>query len=541
MTVSTLRGHSQTAEARIQALRQRAHQLVDTVHTLQHRCDELGHQDAAWRNQQQALHEQLAGLTEERDQLKSERDALAASQQALDSERDSLQADCNALREQRDALQTERDGLQWEREDLSSRLLTLTSEIQQLASQRQELSGQLDTLSSQHSALQQEQELLSAELEALKTNHGLLLAERDQLTSKCKDITNQLGELRIHCEQRDNDWRHLTSSKVIDQIIELENPEACRQKRKPCRNCGSPRTIKLEGAGRVAPFFAQRVLGATTQNPFNIRLDGCLCLDCLFLSHLVELPEENISRLYIDYRSATYNAERIALEPEYEAIAPLVGQDDEIKSRNQALDHYFLEIQEDARLLAAPSSQARALDWGGGDGRYIPSFITKTFDKIDIYDISSNRAFQDAVDPGVNSGSPSNIRYAYIQFCHVLEHVQRPLETVRHAAENYLDDSGLMYIEVPVEEDMETFAGELLAHKDAGYVIHEHINKYCLRSLALLIKATGQLEIINIKRDTVDIGWTPQGKGDNASMDIIRCLCVKSPSSKGRARQGGVL
>jgi FtsZ-binding cell division protein ZapB len=198
---STVEGQSQSNEPRIQALYQRVHQLVGTVHTLQRRCDELEHQDAARHNHQQALQAQLGALTQERDQLKSEGDALAANQQALDSERASLQAERNALQEQRDALQTEREGLQLERDDLSSRLLTLTSEFQELARQRQKLNEQLETLNTKHNELQNAQNRIIAEnkeladaKKKLKIKYCGVLSERDLLKSELEKAFAQIRD-----------------------------------------------------------------------------------------------------------------------------------------------------------------------------------------------------------------------------------------------------------------------------------------------------------------------------------------------------------
>ena len=242
VTTSTAQGQSQAAGTPIQTLRQRLHQLMDTVHTMQRRCDELSHQGAAARSQQQALSEQLNALMLERDRLNTERDALAASQQelssqrnglhqqrdALQTERDDLQAErdalsaqrdglqeerdrlraerdalaasqqelssqCDALQAERHALQEQRDALQSERDDLSSRLLTLTSEYQELASKRQELSGQLDTLSAQCDGLEQERDRLNSE-------RGALQAERDSLQEEKNRLETDKQQLRAALE-----------------------------------------------------------------------------------------------------------------------------------------------------------------------------------------------------------------------------------------------------------------------------------------------------------------------------------------------------
>ena len=190
MSSSTVEGQSQTTEPRIQALRQRAHHLVNTVHTLQRRCDELGHQDAAWHSQQQALHDQIATLTHERDQLQSERDALAANQQALNSQRASLQAKLNALQEQRDAMQTERDSLQVERKDLSGKLRRLTSEKQELINTLEDLDCQINAIRAENEELEQDRDTLHSKWVAIANSNSRLSVEHEELRRKLDEISS---------------------------------------------------------------------------------------------------------------------------------------------------------------------------------------------------------------------------------------------------------------------------------------------------------------------------------------------------------------
>jgi hypothetical protein len=122
MRSNGLDGHSETAQPRIQALRQRAHELLGTVNSLQRRCDELDHRDADGRRKQEILDKQLDALTHERDQLACERDALAAIEKELTNRHNSLQAEHNALQDLVARLQSERDTLKKEYKELADQL-----------------------------------------------------------------------------------------------------------------------------------------------------------------------------------------------------------------------------------------------------------------------------------------------------------------------------------------------------------------------------------------------------------------------------------
>ncbi len=102
-----------------------------------------------------------------------------------------------------------------------------------------------------------------------------------------------------------------------------------------CRNCGSTNTQDLGPVGEIAPFLLKRVLNveygiAPSQHPVKqllrkatifrklfSRIYGAsilaeleLCRDCTFVQTTVPFPEESIMKLYVDYRSDTYNEER---------------------------------------------------------------------------------------------------------------------------------------------------------------------------------------------------------------------------------------
>ena len=127
--------HAQPAElptTALQALKQRAHQLLESHRSLQ--------------QQNHGLVAERLGIESERDQLATQLQELSAGRDALLAERDSLSAHLQELTAQRDSIQQERDGLQSERD--------------QLAAQYQELTGSRDALQAERETLLEQQEAL---------------------------------------------------------------------------------------------------------------------------------------------------------------------------------------------------------------------------------------------------------------------------------------------------------------------------------------------------------------------------------------------
>jgi hypothetical protein len=296
-----------------------------------------------------------------------------------------------------------------------------------------------------------------------------------------------------------------------------------------CRNCGSSRVITIEEAARVAPFFAARVFGIKGDAAAELRLDAALCMDCLFLTHSARIPEDNILKLYEGYRDALYNTERIMYEPGYSLISEVIGSANEISSRNEGLDAYMDRLV-DSKVIRFDAVR-QALDWGGAKGGYAPRRVVESCEEIQIFDISHNsekaNPASGKISPGSKSKKASKTKYDYMQFCHVLEHLQDPLIIVKEMAEFHLNPSGYIYIEVPIEEAMEEFGPRLATTPDQFYVVHEHINKYCLRSIQALVESINCLTLLDLKEDTANVGWSFPGFNEDGKVPIIRCLCQR--------------
>jgi hypothetical protein len=284
-----------------------------------------------------------------------------------------------------------------------------------------------------------------------------------------------------------------------------------------CRNCKSSQLRELGFAGAVAPFFLKRVFNmevgtAGARNPWKRMICGLLkpvkplfdriyppaakvelqlCLTCLFVQVKHVLPEEWINALYTDYRSESYNTERIRYEPGYAAIARQIGLASEAEIRVAALTRWLdgkMEVRQDFSML----------DFGGADGRFLPAVAAKKF----VYEISD---YQPA--PGITRihAEEELKQYDYVQVAHVLEHVMHPLDLVKKVT-GYVSSGGYLYIEVPQEISDARLAALKQGAPATGFWVHEHINQYSCSAVAHLLEAAG-LEVVAIEGKELDLGY----------------------------------
>jgi len=303
-----------------------------------------------------------------------------------------------------------------------------------------------------------------------------------------------------------------------------------------CRNCGSIDLIELGFIGKMEPFFLKRVFNIklrpqrsrtalkqfarTLTRPLREPLSKLFsdraflemqsCNRCSFVQVKHPFPEDWITRLYLDYRSATYNAERTHYEPSYAAIAARVGADPQ---------EVTLRVEEATRFLTGKletSPTFTMLDYGGADGRFLPALAEQRF----VYEISDIAPVR-----GVTriASEAALGRYSYVHLAHVLEHVVYPLQLVRKVMA-HVEDSGYFYIEVPQEIDGPDLRLLQQGKPPFDVAIHEHINYFSIPALTQLM-AAARLDLIAIEAMPVDLGW--------AKSTILRALGRKPSSSAG--------
>ncbi len=286
-----------------------------------------------------------------------------------------------------------------------------------------------------------------------------------------------------------------------------------------CRNCGLTHLRDLGFGGEVAPFFLKRVFNLELRldlagNPIKRWLRTAkifphrffkrlyrtgafielqVCLDCQFVQTKEAFSEDALARLYLDYRSKTYNAERIRYEPEYRQIAEDVGSSlQETETRVATLTNWLKErIEFDDNFSM--------LDYGGADGRFLPKLAAKKY----VYEISDTPPLKDITRIATERELRS---YSYVQLAHVLEHVPNPLLTIRRLLPT-INVGGYLFIEVP--QDLEDRRVDRLMSGTTGdfVSIHEHINFYTVRSVTEAIRAAG-LTLIDVQAQILDLGWS---------------------------------
>ncbi len=300
-----------------------------------------------------------------------------------------------------------------------------------------------------------------------------------------------------------------------------------------CRNCGDGELHDLGPIGMVQPFFLKRVFGMELRAPRSpnavkqkIRdlvtlsmslfsrvttpfafVEMQLCTHCFFIQTKIPFHDEDIMRLYWDYRSPAYNRERIHYEPEYAQIAAAVGQDRrEISTRRSALSTFLHK--------GLQTSEAHTiLDYGGADGRFIPDIPGSKF----VYEISN----MDPVSGVARIKSESELgTYSIVLFAHVTEHVTHPLNLVRKLSA-YVEPGGYLYIETPQDISDQQRAELQYSAPCLDIGIHEHINYYCVPAVAALLEAAG-FTVVAIESTPVDVGW--------AKSVHIRALGRKRPA-----------
>jgi len=249
------------------------------------------------------------------------------------------------------------------------------------------------------------------------------------------------------------------------------------------------------------------------------------CSSCHTVTPCHEWLYQDLLGLYRDYRLASYNRDRISVEPGYGRIAELVGSDPrEITARNSAVGAFL-------RRNAALFIVGPMIDYGGSDGRFLPQFVFEHSSEIDVFD-ASDAPLHGSVDPTkVKKVAVARQGvYAFLTCMHVLEHVGNPRSFFLDAAA-CVRPGGLLYIEVPLESNEETSSNFALRMMDQAVSIHEHINLYDTSGIPGLINSINGMELIDQQDDVIDIGWSRARVGrylirKNARpTDIVEKLC----------------
>lgn len=235
--------------------------------------------------------------------------------------------------------------------------------------------------------------------------------------------------------------------------------------------------------------------------------NSLLCARCGLLFLDMRFSDEEMHRLYADYRGNEYCLLRERYEPGY-------------TERNRALSAPCAHLHEIESFLLPHlgTPPNRLLDWGGDTGRNAPFLAGGC--SVDVFDISD----KDPVDGArrVDLDTALSECYDLVVCSQVLEHLPDPRKALLEIRE-VLAPRSLLYVEVPLEKLMESNSTNPLPYKRHW---HEHVNFFSRLSLQTLMARSG-LAVIELRERNVLV--------EEGCYSIYQLVCRRDPGFEGQA------
>ena len=239
-----------------------------------------------------------------------------------------------------------------------------------------------------------------------------------------------------------------------------------------------------------APFISHKLMGYSIElagrgkQPPVLFVNKATCRLCGFVFSQLRLDQDEMTRIYEDYRGPVYSYVRNIYEPGYAEINSHIGSHStEIGSRRTTVLNF---LKDGIDLFDVK----QMLDYGGDRGQHIPEEIKgKKF----VYDISG-------VAPVKNVASIPYLdgyKFDFVMCCNVLEHVSYPKEILRDISE-VCSSGATVFIDVPME----------LQEENEPYAFHEHINFFSELALIKALEAC-KFKVLKTEVVSLDLGWAP--------------------------------
>lgn len=252
-----------------------------------------------------------------------------------------------------------------------------------------------------------------------------------------------------------------------------------------CPVCGSSNLAKTPAV--IMPFISHRIFGwkpleisdqsglRSLDNGTSYQLCATtFCESCTLVFCDVRFDDDEMSRLYKDYREEEYVSQRQIFEPDYGRTNDYLMQP----------IHYLEAIS--AYLEDHTESVSTVLDWGGDEGANTP--LVNTGRTVQIFDISGKNTgdLENGVSV-INNLVEGENTYDLIVAMHVFEHLSNPTQELKHLR-SFLNTGGYVYIEVPLERLVD-FDDTTAKQSSQKIHWHEHINFYSKASMYALFNA----------------------------------------------------
>jgi len=170
------------------------------------------------------------------------------------------------------------------------------------------------------------------------------------------------------------------------------------------------------------------------------------CASCSIKYFTEPFSSDEFERMYSGYRNSEYQRRRHKYEPWYsKKINDAIGHSAEV------LEVRRLHLENLLSSVITPDGSKvilkRVLDVGGDEGQFIPAQESIT-DKA-VLEISGIKPLI-GVEVITSWDQAHDFQPDFIMICHVLEHLENPLETLENASK-ILSKGDLLYIEIPLD------------------------------------------------------------------------------------------
>ncbi|MBU6512292.1 MAG: methyltransferase domain-containing protein [Betaproteobacteria bacterium] len=263
-----------------------------------------------------------------------------------------------------------------------------------------------------------------------------------------------------------------------------------------CVVCGSRNLSKR--FGQFAPFVAHRIadypmgtinIGGQTLHP-PLFTNSMRCADCGFVFSQIRFEDDELQRLYQDYRGPEYTRVRNFFEPGYDKLNERIGSSPlEVRNRAAALMGFL-------QGLVDPRSRTSVLDYGGDMGQHIPQDFAHC--RRFVFDIS-RVATVDGVSI-VNDVNGLGVM-DFVICSNVLEHVPFPARVIDDIKKVCGPDT-VLFVDVPLEMN----PAQDPPDQEIPAFFHEHVNYFTPRSINALLRYHG-FSTLKTELFTIDMGW----------------------------------
>jgi len=241
----------------------------------------------------------------------------------------------------------------------------------------------------------------------------------------------------------------------------------------------------------ISGFLLERIWDNSKDKGTQI----CHCKKCGFAFYALRPDDNEMGRLYKDYRDRFYQEQRQKYDSWYTKEINALYDDPDIHRSRQEFYQSLLSKHMDVAKIRS------VLDYGGNTGIHIPEFFTNA--EKSVFDISGVETV-DGVRGFSDLDSIKENRYDFVMCLNMLEHVSDPAGIIE-IMKGLVAKAGYLYIEVPFDSpfykhkpgniqflfnkhfSLKVIWDRFKLNRKFPYIMSEHINYFTEGSLRHIV------------------------------------------------------